>query len=296
VLQPQRLDLNAAVSGVQRILRRFMTEGIELVCSPSAAPVIVNADQIQLEQVVMNLVLNARDAIRGHGQITVSVTAAPGEGFAELSVADTGIGMDDKIRERIFEPFFTTKEIGKGTGLGLATVYGIVQQSGGSITVHSRPGCGSVFTVYLPLVEEPLPLGVRRPHTSRPAAGTEAVLLVEDEDSVRFSIAAGLKALGYHVLPAASPAQAIEIASSMSQIDALVTDVVMPGMNGKALAARIRALRPEILTVFISGYPIGEEALADQVMAKPFHCRDLAARLREAFDLAAAPSCGPHIH
>jgi PAS domain S-box-containing protein len=286
VLAPRQLDLGAVVSDVERILRRCIPEDIELVCTVPADAVIVNADPVQLEQVVMNLILNARDAIDGHGRITVEVAVVPGEPFVQLEVRDNGSGMDDATRGRIFEPFFTTKELGKGTGLGLATVYGIVQQSGGTITVQSAQGRGTVFTVRLPLVRPPYPCSLGDPPSPPSFLGTEAVLLVEDEDHVRQSLAAGLGALGYQVLQAASPADAIEIASSEPRrIDALVTDVVMPFMNGEALATRVRALRPNIRTLFISGYPVGAERLADQVIAKPFHCRELAARLRETFDL-----------
>ena len=285
VLEARPLNLNKAVADVQKILRRLIPEDIDLCCRLSPDPVIIHADAVQIEQVIMNLVLNARDAIKENGQITVSVATVPGEKLAQLCVADTGVGMDETTREHLFEPFFTTKEVGKGTGLGLATVYGIIQQSGGTVAVQSEPGRGSIFTVVLPLTDKHHSIAALSADLPGPPAGTESVLLVEDQDNVRRSLTAGLAALGYEVLPAASPSDAIEIARSPSRrIDALVTDIVMPFMNGKSLAAHICALRPNIPTVFISGYPLGHEAMVADVMAKPFHCYQLAARLREVID------------
>jgi PAS domain S-box-containing protein len=253
VLQPEVLDLNVVVSEMDKMLRRLIGEDIELVTILGDDLGRVMADPGQIEQVVLNLAVNARDAMPQGGRLTIRTAnsnSAPAPGSADtparvlVSISDTGIGMDDRIRSHLFEPFFTTKEVGKGTGLGLATVYGIVRQSGGSISVESTPGKGSTFTVLLPRVEEgsvprtpPATLEPRGPVPGEPRAPTACILLVEDETQVRLLTQRVLEAMGYRVLSATDGQIALQLASDPAlPLDLLVTDVVMPGMSGPDLA------------------------------------------------------------
>ncbi len=267
------LDPAAVVTGMEKMLRRLIGEDIELRVVPDDGTHRIRADLAQLEQVVMNLAVNARDAMPGGGTLTIRVAAAeigasgaedeipgslrPGR-YVRLSVTDTGAGMDAKTRQHIFEPFFTTKEIGAGTGLGLATVYGIVTQSGGAIDVASEIGEGTTFNVYLPAVDAAPEEPIAPPATeSHPVGGCgETVLLVEDEHAVRRLARRILERAGYHVLEAESPSAALRhiLNERETEIDLLLTDVVMPEMDGRELAERIEALRPGIPTIFMSGY------------------------------------------
>jgi two-component system, cell cycle sensor histidine kinase and response regulator CckA len=281
VLQPRVLNLNGVVADVESLLRRLISEDIVLTheLDPSAAP--VRADRNQLEQVLLNLAVNARDAMSEGGRLTIQTAntalaaeaaralgVSPGR-YVELSVSDTGHGMDAETRKRVFEPFFTTKEQGKGTGLGLATAYGIVAQSGGAMSVESTPGSGSTFTVYLPSSdhapsEEPTVVG--RPAEPAPVKGT--VLLVEDEEIVRKLTRKMLQLSGLSVLEASDPHEAVSIcAAHEGVIDVLLTDVVMPNMSGYALAERVRLIRPQIDVVFTSGY--SEDVVASRGMLEP---------------------------
>ena len=299
VLEPRVLDLGGVVRSLAPMLRRVVREDIELLIEVSGAGHI-EADPVQMEQVVLNLIVNASDAMPGGGRLTVEVdeieltggvagrrVGAPAGRYVTLRVADTGIGMDEATLAHIFEPFFTTKDVGKGTGLGLATVYGIVTQSDGDIRVESTPGRGTSFTVYLPRVEAPVapqePAQVREGDVT----GGETIMLVEDEPDVRALMRDVLGDFGYRVLSAGSSEDALRLAAGMKDpIDLLITDVVMSGMNGIELAARLTVLRPETKVLYMTGY--SHEAVAglgalrgSSLLQKPFTPNDLATRVRE---------------
>ena len=301
VLLPKDVDLNQTVAGLQLMLSRLIREDISLTCTLAPVPALVRVDPVQLEQVIVNLVLNARDALPSGGEIRLDVARVarsrvdvPPEShvaaseFVRLRVIDTGIGISPEARAHLFEPFFTTKEVGKGTGLGLASVYGIVRQSNGWINVESAPGRGTTFTMHFPAVVDRL-----EPDRARPAAtldqadGRETILLVEDEDSVRGIIGAVLRRQGYHVLEAATPASACETFERRGgDIDLLLTDVVMPEMNGPALAQRLVGARPELRVLFISGYAdVAVQIDPDNpnvgFLSKPFQASTLTGRVRE---------------
>jgi PAS domain S-box-containing protein len=303
VLVPQVLDLGTVLAEIQSMLRRVIGEDIELVTSAPADLGAAKVDGGQVEQVILNLVVNARDAMPGGGRLTLSlqnveldeafVREHPGAKtgpYVLLAVSDTGIGMTLEIQSHVFEPFFTTKEVGKGTGLGLATVYGIVKQSDGYITVRSELGRGSTFVVYLPRVKEaPRSARVERPLS--PTRGTETVLLVEDEEAVRRLVQEILEAAGYVVLAAASGAEAMERSRKHEgPIHLMMTDVVMPGMSGPQLASRIATARPAMRVLYTSGYPDdalgphGELAPGTAFLQKPLTPDALADRVREVLD------------
>ena len=280
LLQPKIIDLNVTVREVEPILRRLIREDVELKTVLPAQQVCVKADPTQIEQVLLNLVINARDAIQGTGTITIETgtvefdvesarlhgDCGPGR-FAMIAVSDTGRGMSAHTQDRIFEPFFTTKGLGQGTGLGLATVYGIVKQSGGTILVYSEERIGSVFKVYLPLMGRAEDVE----HTSQPAAvkgGNATILIVEDEEQVRNIACAVLRARGYFVLEASNGEEALSPANPHpARIDLLVTDVIMPKMGGPELALRLAAGNPEMRVLFISGYT--ENAVIHKGMLEP---------------------------
>ena len=301
VLQPKILDLNQIVLNLDSLLRRLMDERIEMITRVREDIGKVKADPAQIEQVIMNLVVNARDAMPEGGRLIVETCNADLDtGYAVehvsvkagryvmLAVSDTGVGMDQQTVAHIFEPFFTTKESGRGTGLGLSTVYGIVKQSGGYIWVYSEPGKGSTFKVYLPRVDE-VPDDVSTPHSrlhSQP--GKETILVVEDEVAVRELIHTVLAEKGYDVIPAKDPEDAERIAGQLkSEVHLLLTDVVMPGMSGRELAARISARRQDIRILFMSGYTDNvittggmlEKGLA--FLQKPFSPAALVQKVRE---------------
>jgi PAS domain S-box-containing protein len=306
VLAPKVLELNAVVANMDRMLRRLIGEDIELATSLDPAAGAVNADPGQLEQVLLNLAVNARDAMPSGGRLTIETAAVrlseehterqhrlpPGE-YARLAVTDTGLGMDEATQAHLFEPFFTTKEVGKGTGLGLATVYGIVKQSGGYVWVYSEPGHGTTVKVYLPqvtgagVVETP----VVAPQPPEPRGGSEIVLLVEDAAPVRVLARRSLEACGYTVLDAPDPQAALALSASYAGgIDILVTDVVMPGMSGRELAERLVPERPQMKVLFTSGYT--DDAMVRQgvltagvaFLQKPFVPDTLARKVREVLD------------
>jgi CheY-like chemotaxis protein len=297
------LDLNEVVQGGERMLRRLLGEDIELIMRYDRNLGRVRADPGQIDQVVMNLALNARDAMPTGGKLTIetkdvvldaSYTAehfdvTPGP-YVMLAVSDTGMGMDKETQTRIFEPFFTTKELGKGTGLGLSTVFGIVRQSGGNIWVYSEVGGGSTFKVYLPLAEgeEPEPVEFVEPVTLK---GTETILLVEDQDEVRRVAQEILIRHGYHVISAQNAGEALLSCERHPRtIHLLLTDVVMPKMSGRELAERLAKIRPEMKILYMSGYTDGailHHGILDSGIAyvqKPLIPDLLGRRVREVLD------------
>ena len=310
VLQPKILDLNAVVEGTERLLRRLIGEDVLLVTALTAGARPVRADPGQLEQVILNLAVNARDAMPRGGRLTIeTANVGSDETWAEqhpgtppgryvlLAVSDSGTGMDEATKSRIFEPFFTTKEAGKGTGLGLATVYGIVEQAGGRIEVDSEPGRGANFRIYLPSVEG-VPVSASSGSSRRAVRGTETVLVVEDEDQVRRLITKTLRAFGHEVLEAAQPAEALRLCREHPKpIHLLLTDVVMPGMNGPDLAGQCRGLRADVKVIFMSGYTADAMPLQGidpglHFLSKPFTPSDLARKVREVLD---APESRPAV-
>ena len=314
VLQPKVIDLNAVVTHVGTMLRRVIGERVELVMSLKPRLWHVKADPGQIEQVIMNLALNARDAMPAGGRLTMTTTnvtvegtsqrqraLAPPGAYVALTVSDTGCGMDAQTQSRVFEPFFTTKEIGRGAGLGLSTVYGIVNQSGGAIRVDSEPGGGSTFTIYLARVDDPIPpLEPSRP--TKALRGSETILVVEDEDEVRDVVLQALGINGYSVLQACDGREALAIADRQpGPIHLLVTDVVMPHMNGRELAEQLAPRRPEMKVLYMSGYtndfvcsqPAGDQQPA--FLQKPFSCETLGQKVRGVLD-AGAPAALVHVH
>ncbi len=301
--RPTVIDLNGAVQSMLAMIGRLIGGRIAVDWRPCEALPPVKIDPAQIDQVLANLCVNARDAIAGSGTITIDTGEAdldaaacatragvqPGR-FVTLAVHDDGCGMDSETLANVFEPFFTTKGLGKGTGLGLATVYGIVSQNGGFVDVRSEPGAGSTFTVHLPAC----PRAVARPAIppeDEAAEGRGTVLLVEDEPALLRLTESALRALGYHVLPAGTPDEALRIAEAHAgDIDLLMTDVIMPGMNGRQLAERVQAAWPHVKCLYTSGYPA--ELIADHgvlahgiaFLAKPWTSRDLAAKLREVLN------------
>jgi two-component system, cell cycle sensor histidine kinase and response regulator CckA len=303
VLQARVLDLNEVVSGMTKMFSRVIGENIDLTFVPGAKLGRVKADPGQIEQVLLNLVVNARDAMADGGRLTIETSnvqldrdycakhhnIAPGP-WVMLTVSDTGCGMDAQTQTRIFEPFFTTKPKGKGTGLGLATVYGVVKQSGGFIYVYSEVGHGTTFKVYLPKVTAEVEKETAE-KVAAPQSGNETVLFVEDEESVRELVRDYLTAAGYRLLEACDGVQALEVAEAHGgPIDILVTDVVMPRLSGRELASRLTSERPNIKVLFISGYTddsIFRHGVLEGGVAylqKPFNLKSIAQKIREVLD------------
>jgi two-component system, cell cycle sensor histidine kinase and response regulator CckA len=296
-LQPRVLDLNKIVHGLEMMLRRVLTENVELRIQTAADLGLVKADPVQMEQVLINLVVNARDAMPKGGTLTIAtaprqVLQHSGEGeslmragsYVSLTVSDTGIGMDSATRTRIFEPFFTTKEVGKGTGLGLATVYGIVKQSNGHIEVESEPGKGAAFRISLPRVEQEV-TAPRKPPMTEPKHGTGTILLAEDEPLLRELGQTILTQAGYKILTAPN-ADALKtfVAEHEGKIDLLLTDVVMPGMSGPELVKLVRARWPEVRVLYMSGYADDEIEDLDRdagFLQKPFTPTELTEKIAE---------------
>ncbi len=306
-LRPVTCNVNSLVENMSRLLRRMIGEDIDLNVVTAHGLGNVRVDPGQIEQVLMNLAVNARDAMPGGGKLTIETTnaefddeycrehvgAKPGP-YVMLALSDTGCGMDDDTRRKVFEPFFTTKATGNGTGLGLATVYGIVKQHGGNIYVYSEPGAGSTFKIYLPIVREAVEDAPEKSSVRDSPRGSETILVVEDEESLLAIAVRFLERLGYTVEAAASPAKAAEVfAECGGKLDLLLTDVVMPGQSGIELYKRLRKQNPALKVLYMSGYTdsaIVHNGMLDPgapFLQKPFASVSLAMKVREVLDAGA---------
>jgi two-component system, cell cycle sensor histidine kinase and response regulator CckA len=307
VLQPRSVDVNAIVGGMEPMLERIIGDDVHVKVQLADSVAPVDADRAQIERVVLNLAANARDAMPRGGRLTIETAAAeldesyvgshgdvtPGP-HVLLAISDTGTGMSDEVRRRLFEPFFTTKGNGGGTGLGLATVFGVVKQSGGSIFVYSEEGRGTTFKIYLPVSQDPLP--VPAPDDEEPVSrhGTETIVVVEDDPSVRELVRLMLDGCGYEILSAPDADSAARLCSEHpGGVDLLLTDVVMPDVGGRVLAERLTALFPRLRVLFMSGY--SDEAVFRHgiirpdtaFIEKPFSQAGLARKVREVLDAPA---------
>ncbi|MFN2355874.1 MAG: ATP-binding protein, partial [Desulfopila sp.] len=303
-IAPKVINLNKTVEGMLKILHRLIGEGIDLLWKPGGNLAPVKMDSSQINQILANLCINARDAITGMGKITIETDVVsldeaycaehagfvPGK-YVLLAVSDNGCGMDQEIISHLFEPFFTTKEQGKGTGLGLASVYGAVKQNNGFINAYSEPGQGTTFRIYLPQYQVSTSRHADKA-TSKPIAGeSETILLVEDEPAILHMATMMLERLGYVVIAAKTPGEATRLAHEhRGTIDLLMTDVVMPEMNGRDLAKNLIATYPGIKRLFMSGYTadvIAHHGVLDEgvhFIQKPFSSKDLGAKLREILE------------
>jgi PAS domain S-box-containing protein len=300
-IQPKVLDINETISGMLTMLRRLIGEDIDLVWQPGQKPDYIRIDPSQLDQILANLMVNARDAIRGVGRVTIETDTvlfdesycdahpgfAPGR-FLLLAFSDNGCGMDSQTLTKVFDPFFTTKPVGKGTGLGLSTIYGIVKQNDGFINVYSEPGQGTTFRIYFPVVAAEKIATANKPPLEALRGGSETILLVEDDPVILELGQRILADLGYTVLPAGTPARAIAMAEEYAgRIDLLITDVVMPQMNGRDLARRLDQLLPGLKCLYMSGYTanvIAHHGVLDpdvNFLQKPFTIQELAAKVGE---------------
>ena len=317
VLNPKVLDLNSVIRNMENMLRPMIGEDIQVVTNLAPALSCIKADRGQIEQVLMNLVVNARDAMPSGGRLRVSTAnvgperpntyraEAADAHFILLTVSDTGIGMDEETLSRIFEPFFTTKSDGKGSGLGLSTVYGIVEQSGGQIEVESHPGDGTTFKIYFPTVSETINEieAVIPSLTTLPASNRETILLVEDEESLRQAAVHALREQGYKVHDVGNGIDAVRVCDELEgELHLLITDVVMPQMDGRELASYVTKARPNTKILYVSGYAKG--AILDkgelepnsEFLAKPFRLSELLQKVREVFGTVAAAAPARHHH
>jgi two-component system, cell cycle sensor histidine kinase and response regulator CckA len=311
LLQPEILDLNRVLTGMQGMFVHIMGGDVDTQIVPCLGLRLVHADAGQIEQVIMNIAMNARDAMPNGGKLTLETANVSFDqecvgrypelragDYVMLAITDTGAGMSEEVKARVFEPFYSTKEVGQGTGLGLSTCYGIVKQSGGHISVYSEPGRGATFKIYLPQVKGPVGTPVQPLNSPDLPSGTETILLVEDDPALREMAGTLLRRLGYMVLSAANGIEAMSLKQQrgIGHIDLLFTDVVMPHMSGKELADRVRALYPHTRVLFTSAYTenaIVHQGVLDQGVAllqKPFTPSALAHKLREVLDQPAAPS------
>jgi two-component system, cell cycle sensor histidine kinase and response regulator CckA len=312
IIDPRPLKINDVVISVEKILHRVIGEDIELRAGLSDQDTIVMADSGQIEQILMNMATNARDAMPGGGCLNISTGLTeideeyisihgygkPGK-YALLSVSDTGAGMDKNTRERVFEPFFTTKEVGKGSGLGLSMVYGIVKQHNGYINCYSSPGQGTTFKIYLPLFlseKDVQPLGQDIPSLKQATEGTETVLVAEDDASLRIFIKKMLEEFGYTVIDAVDGADAVQLfAEHREKIKLLLFDIIMPRKNGKAAYEEIKQLSPDIRVLFMSGYTadiMHQRGILDkelEFILKPVSPTGLLHKLREVLDKETPP-------
>ena len=303
VVSPRMLRLNELITDLVKLLRRLLGEDVTIASALAPDCGAVKADPGQLEQVLVNLAVNARDAMPNGGRLTIETknvdldadypterVMIPAGRYVMLAVTDNGTGMDAQTNARIFEPFFTTKPVGKGTGLGLATVYGVVQQSGGYIWLYSELGHGTSFKIYLPRVDADGPQPAEEEQRASALDGSETVLVAEDEEAVRLIIAKALEARGYRVLSARDGTEALELAAGHGRIDLLVTDVVMPDMNGRELSRCLTEARPNLRTLYLSGYTddamlhrgVLQEGVA--FLQKPFSLGALARKVRDVIE------------
>lgn len=317
ILRPETLDINAVLGKMERMLRRSLGEEHQLKFTLSPLAGMIRADGAQVEQVLVNLVLNARDAMTSPGKVTIETAPAtheevcaqrhvdiviPAGDYVLLSVKDTGCGMEPGVQSRIFEPFYTTKPTGQGTGLGLSTAYGIVKQSGGFIWVLSEPGTGTEFKVYLPRAVPDEPARIEPAGADATRGGDETILVVEDEEMVRSLACRGLRSLGYTVLEAANGSQAIRVILERSQtIHLVVSDVVMPEMGGRELGQRLSLIEPQLPVLYISGYT-GEDVVRRGLLdagvpflQKPFTAEALSLKVREMLDPAGGSVPRPRV-
>lgn len=299
-LRPEALEPNKLITGMIELLRRALGERIVVKTDFAPDAWAVHADAAELENALLNLAVNARDAMPDGGRVSISVANVPADAAPEgvegdhvaIRVRDAGVGMTPEVMERAFEPFFTTKQVGRGTGLGLSQVYGFVRQSGGQVTVDSAPGEGATVTILLPRWAGAMPREAKpsEPPPIQPARAGETVLVVEDEAEVRRVSVEALRDLGYAVVEAADAAQALSTLPGLARADLLFTDVVMPGLNGFQLAERARALRPDLKVLYTTGYSRdadAEQVAAGMILAKPFAVDQLARKVREALDSPA---------
>ena len=299
LLVPRVIDLNVVIQDLQPMLRRLLPENLEIAVLLAPDAIWVRADPAQIEQVILNLAVNSRDAMPDGGELRIAASTVdrgvPPRRWAVLEVSDDGIGMDDATRERIFEPFFTTKEVGKGTGLGLATVYGVVRQSGGQIEVESAPGAGATFRICLPSVEQAEEDTIRPDSPAQTVTGRKTILLVEDDDAVRDLVGKTLDGLGYTVLAVSGGKAALKQSAEFGKkIDLLISDLVMPGMSGRDLARRLAKIRPRLKVLYMSGYAderIVQQASAEpraSFLAKPFSPGELEQAVRRALAVSTS--------
>jgi CheY-like chemotaxis protein/two-component sensor histidine kinase len=301
-LQSKVLDVNLVIKQMNPLLVPLVSQHIDLSFIPARGTACVRIDASQIEQVIMNLATNARDAMPQGGRLTIEVSnvvydgeaarssSAKSANYVLIAVKDTGHGMDEATQSRIFEPFFTTKEPGRGTGLGLSLVYGVVRQNGGQIIVESAQGKGTSFKIYLPHVADPLPESGKKALLNLPK-GNETILYAEDEGSVRELVSEYLTSLGYRVLPASDGVNAMQVAQSHpGKIDLLLTDMMMPRLGGRELAEELRKIIPALRVVFVSGY-VGHSLVAKNLelpntyfLPKPFSMQSLAKTIREGLD------------
>jgi CheY-like chemotaxis protein len=304
-ISPKVIDLNESISVMLKLLSRMIGEDINLQWVPCDSPWMVKIDPGQIDQIMTNLFVNARDAIDGVGNIMIETyctdiasdydcgdNAGVTRGqYVVIAFSDDGCGMDEKTQDNAFEPFFTTKDIGKGTGLGLATIYGIVRQNNGYANVYSEPGQGTTFRIYLPRFVNVENNSVESDEQESVVGGNETILLTEDEKNIRIITGLILERLGYNLLMAADPEEAIKLASEHSgKIDLLLSDVIMPIMNGLDLAKELKKTRPEMKKLFMSGYTANVVAMKDIVdekinfLSKPFSREILSHKIREILD------------
>ena len=304
IMQPEFLDLNSVIAGMNVMLRRLIRENIELMVIPQQGLGLINADPGQIQQVIMNLAVNARDAMPQGGKLTIETSnvyldeecvrehpaVKPGS-YVMMAISDNGIGMNENTRSHLFEPFFTTKGKGKGTGLGLSTVYGIVKQSSGFVWVHSEPEKGSAFKIYFPKVEGSTSLFQEEDKLKQSPQGNETILITEDDSSLRALVARILAERGYAVLEASNGKEALDIAEKYAgEIHLVITDVIMPGIGGKELASRLSSARPGMKVLFVSGYTdsaIGRHGVLDpgvSFLQKPFTIENLTRKVRAVLD------------
>jgi CheY-like chemotaxis protein len=303
IMAPRTVDLNDIIRNGEKFLRRVIGEDVEFISSFSQAPLPVFADGMQIEQVLMNLATNARDAMPGGGTLTISTDCVEIDDrfvglyefakrgvYALLSLSDTGVGMDKETTKRIFDPFFTTKEVGQGTGLGLSVAYGIIRQHDGFITCYSEPGNGTTFRIYLPLIQGEVENEAHTSETHLPE-GKETILIAEDDGASRGVSKRLLENIGYTVIEAADGEEAVtKFRKYMDDIDLILLDVVMPKLNGRDVYRRIRETNPDAKVIFMSGYAADiirmEEIVKEgmKVLSKPGMLKKLAFTIREALD------------